>query len=139
MGDAALMSGFEDPDVMAAVAEIAACPAALQKHASNAKVVAFQSWRSSLHVEAHRKLLDDDFLSQQCIPYRWRPSTNAWAHLCQANCSMSISFDSSQILPKAFITQHDHHKPCMVLLLASGFCGHNCCCDLHYVAKAAYH
>ena len=41
MGDAALAltSGFDDPDVMAAVVEIAACPAALQKHgASNAKV-----------------------------------------------------------------------------------------------------
>jgi hypothetical protein len=38
MADPVLLSGFDDPDVMAAVAEIAGCPAALQKHADNAKV-----------------------------------------------------------------------------------------------------
>ena len=38
MQDAELLHGFDDPDIMAAVAEIASCPAALQKYAHDAKV-----------------------------------------------------------------------------------------------------
>ena len=45
MQDAELLCGFDDPDVMAAVAEIARSPGALQKYAHNAKVHAhFVGW-----------------------------------------------------------------------------------------------
>ncbi|KIZ06947.1 hypothetical protein MNEG_0998 [Monoraphidium neglectum] len=39
--DPVLAAGFEDPEVMAAVAEVAADPAALAKHRGNAKVMRF--------------------------------------------------------------------------------------------------
>lgn len=38
MANPALLAGFDDPDVMRAVDEIAKNPASLQKHQSNAKV-----------------------------------------------------------------------------------------------------
>ena len=41
MGNEALMSGFDDPEVMQAVAEIAKDPAAIKKYKGNVKVMQF--------------------------------------------------------------------------------------------------
>ena len=41
MGNEALMSGFDDPEVMQAVAEIAKDPAVIKKYRGNVKVMQF--------------------------------------------------------------------------------------------------
>ena len=53
MGNPALMKGFDDPEVMAAVDDVAKHPENLQKYRGNPKARALRCWASPAVLEGH--------------------------------------------------------------------------------------
>ena len=63
-GDAALMEGFDDPEVMAAVAEVAKDAAAISKYQNNPKVLRFYRSMAGLMADRFNKKADEQERAQ---------------------------------------------------------------------------